>query len=81
MSITLISDEEITTENLMQYVTIYAFTGDVPNSFNVTKTGDNEYTLTPVTAYDEGCKYRMTVVEGIRFKGLEDSVREYTFKI
>lgn len=79
--ITLISDEEITSDNVWQYITLTAFTGDTPKNFVVSTDGENEYTLVPQTPYTAGCMYRMTAVEGIKFKGLEETVNEYTFKI
>ena len=81
MPITLICDEEITADNLQFYMTLYAFTGDVPERFTVTKNGNNEYTIVPKTPYTAGCQYRMTIPEGVKFKGLEDTVNEYTFRI
>lgn len=79
--ITLISDEEITADNVWQYITLTAFTGDTPKNFVVSTDGENEYTLVPQTPYTAGCMYRMTAAQGVKFKGLEETVNEYTFKI
>ena len=81
MPITLICDEEITADNLQYYMTLYAFTGEVPANFTVTKNGTNEYTIVPNTPYNAGCQYRMAIPEGVKFKGLEETVNEYTFRI
>lgn len=79
--ITLICDEEITADNVWEYITLFAYTGDTPESFVVTSNEKDEYTLVPETAYTAGCMYRMTAGEGVTFKGLDDTVNEYTFKI
>lgn len=79
--ITLICDEEITADNVWEYITLFAYTGDTPENFVVTSNEKDEYTLVPETAYTAGCMYRMTAGEGVTFKGLDDTVNEYTFKI
>ena len=79
--ITLICDEEITANNVWEYITLFAYTGDTPENFVVTSNEKDEYTLVPETAYTAGCMYRMTAGEGVTFKGLDDTVNEYTFKI
>lgn len=79
--ITLICDEEITADNVWEYITLFAYTGDTPKNFVVTSNEKDEYTLVPKTAYTAGCMYRMTAGEGVTFKGLDDTVNEYTFKI
>lgn len=79
--ITLICDEEITADNVWEYITLFAYTGDTPENFVVTSSEKDEYTLVPETAYTAGCMYRMTAGEGVTFKGLDDTVNEYTFKI
>lgn len=79
--ITLICDEEITANNVWEYITLFAYTGDTPKNFVVTSNEKDEYTLVPETAYTAGCMYRMTAGEGVTFKGLDDTVNEYTFKI
>ena len=79
--ITLICDEEITADNVWEYITLFAYTGDTPKNFVVTSNEKDEYTLVPETAYTAGCMYRMTAGEGVTFKGLDDTVNEYTFKI
>lgn len=79
--ITLICDEEITADNVWEYITLFAYTGDTPENFVVTSNEKDEYTLVPETAYTVGCMYRMTAGEGVTFKGLDDTVNEYTFKI
>ncbi len=79
--ITLICDEEITADNVWQYITLFAYTGDTPKNFVVTSNEKDEYTLVPETAYTAGCMYRMTAGEGVTFKGIEETVNEYTFKI
>lgn len=79
--ITLICDDEITANNVWEYITLFAYTGDTPENYVVTSNAENEYTLVPETAYTAGCMYRMTAGEGVTFKGLDDTVNEYTFKI
>lgn len=79
--ITLICDEEITANNVWEYITLFAYTGDTPENFVVTSNEKDEYTLVPETAYTAGCMYRMTAGEGVTFKGVDDTVNEYTFKI
>lgn len=79
--ITLICDEEITANNVWEYITLFAYTGDTPENFVVTSNEKDEYTLVPETAYTAGCMYRMTAGEGVTFKGIEETVNEYTFKI
>lgn len=79
--ITLICDEEITADNVWEYITLFAYTGDTPENYVVTSNAENEYTLVPKTAYTAGCMYRMTAGDGVTFKGLDDTVNEYTFKI
>ena len=79
--ITLICDEEITADNVWEYITLFAYTGDTPENFVVTSNEKDEYTLVPETAYTAGCMDRMTAGEGVTFKGLDDTVNEYTFKI
>lgn len=79
--ITLICDEEITADNVWEYITLFAYTGDTPENFVVTSNEKDEYTLVPETAYTAGCMYRVTAGEGVTFKGLDDTVNEYTFKI
>jgi listeria-bacteroides repeat domain (list_Bact_rpt) len=79
--ITLICDEEITADNVWEYITLFAYTGDTPENFVVTSNEKDEYTLVPETAYTAGCMYRMIAGEGVTFKGLDDTVNEYTFKI
>lgn len=79
--ITLICDEEITADNVWEYITLFAYTGDTPENFVVTSNEKDEYTLVPETAYTAGCMYRMTAGEEVTFKGLDDTVNEYTFKI
>lgn len=79
--ITLICDEEITADNVWEYITLFAYTSDTPENFVVTSNEKDEYTLVPETAYTAGCMYRMTAGEGVTFKGLDDTVNEYTFKI
>lgn len=79
--ITFICDEEITADNVWEYITLFAYTGDTPENFVVTSNEKDEYTLVPETAYTAGCMYRMTAGEGVTFKGLDDTVNEYTFKI
>ncbi len=79
--ITLICDEEITANNVWEYITLFAYTGDTPENYVVTSNEKDEYTLVPETAYTAGCMYRMTAGEGVTFKGLDDTVNEYTFKI
>ena len=79
--ITLRCDEEITADNVWEYITLFAYTGDTPENFVVTSNEKDEYTLVPETAYTAGCMYRMTAGEGVTFKGLDDTVNEYTFKI
>lgn len=79
--ITLVCDEEITADNVWEYITLFAYTGDTPKNFVVTSNEKDEYTLVPETAYTAGCMYRMTAGEGVTFKGLDDTVNEYTFKI
>lgn len=79
--ITLICDEEITADNVWEYITLFAYTGDTPENFVVTSNEKDEYTLVPETAYTAGCMYRMTAGEGVTYKGLDDTVNEYTFKI
>lgn len=79
--ITLICDEEITADNVWEYITLFSYTGDTPENFVVTSNEKDEYTLVPETAYTAGCMYRMTAGEGVTFKGLDDTVNEYTFKI
>lgn len=79
--ITLICDEEITANNVWEYITLFAYTGDTPENFVVTSNEKDEYTLVPETAYTAGCMYRMTAGEGVTFKGIDDTVNEYTFKI
>lgn len=79
--ITLICDEEITAGNVWEYITLFAYTGDTPENYVVTSNEKDEYTLVPETAYTAGCMYRMTAGEGVTFKGLDDTVNEYTFKI
>ncbi len=79
--ITLICDKEITADNVWEYITLFAYTGDTPQNYVVTSNEKDEYTLVPKTAYTAGCMYRMTAGEGVTFKGLDDTVNEYTFKI
>ncbi len=79
--ITLVCDEEITANNVWEYITLFAYTGDTPKNFVVTSNEKDEYTLVPETAYTAGCMYRMTAGEGVTFKGIEETVNEYTFKI
>lgn len=79
--ITLVCDEEITADNVWEYITLFAYTGDTPKNFVVTSNEKDEYTLVPETAYTAGCMYRMTAGEGVTFKGIDDTVNEYTFKI
>ena len=79
--ITLICDKEITADNVWEYITLFAYTGDTPENYAVTSNEKDEYTLVPKTAYTAGCMYRMTAGEGVTFKGLDDTVNEYTFKI
>lgn len=79
--ITLICDEEITADNVWEYITLFAYTGDTPENYVVTSNEKDEYTLVPETAYTAGCMYRMTAGEGVTFKGIDDTVNEYTFKI
>lgn len=79
--ITLVCDKEITADNVWEYITLFAYTGDTPKNFVVTSNEKDEYTLVPETAYTAGCMYRMTAGEGVTFKGLEETVNEYTFKI
>ena len=79
--ITLICGEEITADNVWEYITLFAYTGDTPENYVVTSNEKDEYTLVPETAYTAGCMYRMTAGEGVTFKGLDDTVNEYTFKI
>lgn len=79
--ITLICDKEITADNVWEYITLFAYTGDTPENYVVTSNEKDEYTLVPKTAYTAGCMYRMTAGEGVTFKGLDDTVNEYTFKI
>lgn len=79
--ITLICDEEITADNVWEYITLFAYTGDTPENYVVTSNEKDEYTLVPETAYTAGCMYRMTAGDGVTFKGLDDTVNEYTFKI
>lgn len=79
--ITLICDEEITADNVWEYITLFAYTGDTPQNYVVTSNEKDEYTLVPETAYTAGCMYRMTAGEGVTFKGIEETVNEYTFKI
>ena len=79
--ITLICDEEITADNVWEYITLFAYTGDTPKNYVVTSNEKDEYTLVPETAYTAGCMYRMTAGEEVTFKGLDDTVNEYTFKI
>ena len=79
--ITLICDEEITANNVWEYITLFAYTGDTPENYVVTSNEKDEYTLVPETAYTAGCMYRITAGEGVTFKGLDDTVNEYTFKI
>ena len=79
--ITLICDEEITADNVWEYINLFAYTGDTPQNYVVTSNEKDEYTLVPETAYTAGCMYRMTAGEGVTFKGLDDTVNEYTFKI
>ncbi len=80
-SITLISDEVITADNINSFITLFAYTGDTPERFTVTPNGENEYTIVPETPYTKGCMYRMTANDGVHFKGLNEVVSEYTFKI
>ena len=79
--ITLICDEEITADNVWEYITVFAYTGDTPENYVVTSNAENEYTLVPKTPYTAGCMYLMTAGEGVTFKGLEETINEYTFKI
>lgn len=62
---------------------------DIYSWYDVTING-SEYTLSPKIiqyagksyyAYHEGHLYKITVPDGIRFSGMEDSVYEYTFRI
>lgn len=78
--VTLISSTSITAETLDNFITLDVITGDEISEFTVTANGD-EYTVSPVGGYMEGGLYTMTAADGVTFKGLESSVREYSFRI
>ena len=80
LAITLISDSEITADNLFDFISLRALTGEVPDKFIVTANG-NEYTFIPESSYTAGCLYRMTVNDGVTIKGVGGEVTEYTFRI
>lgn len=80
LAITLISDSEITADNLFDFISLRALTGEVPDKFIVTANG-NEYTFIPESSYTAGCLYRMTVNDGVTIKGVGEEVTEYTFRI
>lgn len=80
LAITLISDSEITADNLFDFISLRALTGEVPDKFIVAANG-NEYTFIPESSYTAGCLYRMTVNDGVTIKGFGEEVTEYTFRI
>lgn len=80
LAITLISDSEITADNLFDFISLRALTGEVPDKFIVTANG-NEYTFIPESSYTAGCLYRMTVNDGVTIKDVGEEVTEYTFRI
>lgn len=53
LAITLISDSEITADNLFDFISLRALTGEVPDKFIVTANG-NEYTFIPESSYTAG---------------------------
>lgn len=77
---TLVSDTPISSDNLLNAVDIEAISGEMPESFSVSASG-NEYTVVPEQDYTEGGLYRVTRSDWVTFRDLEDSVTEYTFRI
>lgn len=77
---TLVSDTPISSDNLLDAVDIEAITGDVPESFSVSASG-NEYTVVPDQNYTDGGLYRVTRRDWLTFRDLEESVVEYSFRI
>lgn len=78
--ISFISSKKLTEEEFLNNINIEAITGNLPESFNVSITG-NIYTLKPVDEYESGKLYKITLPEWISFKDYSESVKEYSFRI
>lgn len=63
-SIILQSDDEITAENLGEYLTVDSYLGTMPSGFTVTSLGDGKYEITPEQAYQAGCTYDFSTSNG-----------------
>lgn len=80
MPVVFVAEEGLSKDDLLGRISWEALTGELPEDFTFFADGEN-YTLTPVGGYEEGCLYRVTIPEGMSFADLDEEVLEYTFRI
>lgn len=80
MPVVFVAEEGLSKDDLLGRISWEALTGELPEDFTFFSDGEN-YTLTPVGGYEEGCLYRVTIPEGMSFADLDEEVLEYTFRI
>ena len=56
--------DRLSKDDLLGRISWEALTGELPEDFTFSADGEN-YTLTPVGGYEEGCLYRVTIPEGM----------------
>ena len=62
--IVLHSEDEITEENLSDYLNVESFLGDIPDGFTVLPLGNGDYEVVPNQDYKAGCTYDFTALNG-----------------
>lgn len=62
--ITLHSENEITSENLSDYLNVDSYLGEIPNGFTVSSLGNGDYEVVPNQNYTAGCTYDFTSLNG-----------------
>ncbi|MGN0584647.1 MAG: InlB B-repeat-containing protein [Ruminococcus sp.] len=76
------SEDEITEDNLSDYLTVDSYHGDIPEGFTVTSLGNGDYEVVPEQAYQEGCTYDFTVLNGASFVSEEgENITEISQRI
>ena len=76
------SDDEVTADNLSNYLDISSSVGDMPSSFSVKPLGDGKYEVTPNQDYQAGFAYDFNAKNGASLvSGEDDTLQTITQRI
>ena len=76
------SDNEVTADNLSNYLDISSSVGDMPSSFSVKPLGDGKYEVTPNQDYQAGFAYDFNAKNGASLvSGEDDTLQTITQRI